>query len=77
MQLDPHDKQFWIRTGVVASALWVGGVVIASATMRDFRWFLGYRHEEFGPATIAAAVGVMMILALTFGIPWIWEKPKA
>lgn len=58
-------KETWLRTGVVASAVWLGGVIIYSVVGRDFYWHSG------GPATISAIVGVAVIFAVCLGIPWI------
>jgi hypothetical protein len=71
------NKQLWNRIGVIASAVWLGIIMISSALSRNFEWFPNsYSNEfkselHFGPAFIVAAVGVAVIVAVCAGVPWI------
>jgi cellulose synthase/poly-beta-1,6-N-acetylglucosamine synthase-like glycosyltransferase len=68
------DRSRWLRIALVASGVWLGGVVIASQVAgSSFRWFpYSYRNNyDFGPAGITAFVGVAVIYILCIGIPWI------
>lgn len=73
-----RDKQVWPRISVVVSAVWLGGVMIASQVSRNFEWFPNsYRNEySLGPAAITAFVGVVVIFIVGFGIPWIFESKR-
>jgi hypothetical protein len=71
------NKTLWTRIGVVASAVWLGTIIIISTQSRNFEWFPNsYTNEfkselHFGPAFIVAAVGVGVIVAICAGVPWI------
>lgn len=69
------NKTFWFRIGTVASALWLGSIIIASELVDDFKWFPHkYRNDfDFGPAPITGLVGLAMICAVCAGVPWIAE----
>jgi hypothetical protein len=70
------NQKLWLRIALVASVAWLGGVVIVSQIgPSDFRWFpYSYRNNyDFGPAGITAIVGVVVILAVCLGIPWIGD----
>jgi hypothetical protein len=58
---------------VIASIVWVGAIIIASVSARDFRWI---RFGDPGPAMIVAFVGVVLICVLCFGVPWIAGATK-
>jgi hypothetical protein len=65
------NKQFWMRTGIIGCAVWLGGVTIISAVSRDFRWVPNSYRDSFGPASITALVGMAVICIVCFGVPWI------
>jgi hypothetical protein len=65
------NKQFWMRTGIVGCAVWLGGVTIISAVSRDLRWLPNSYRDGFGPASITALVGMAVICVVCFGVPWI------
>lgn len=71
------NKSFWRRIAAVASLVWIGGVVIASATNREFGWssrtYVDWgRYGDWpGPAALTAIVGVAVIWTLCLGVPWI------
>jgi hypothetical protein len=72
------NMTMWFRIAVVASAVWVGGTIITSNLIYDFKWF-PYTHRNdysFGPAAITANVGVLVIFAVCLGIPWIAQSYK-
>lgn len=60
--------QLWFRSALVASGVWLAGVTICSAVMRDFAW-TSYR-TDFGPAMVTAIVGVLAIFVICLGVPW-------
>lgn len=71
------DKALWSRIALVASACWLGVIVIVSAISRNFEWFPNsylnpYNYSlHFGPASVTASVGIAVIYAVCVGIPWI------
>jgi hypothetical protein len=71
------NQKLWTRIGVIASAIWLGIIMIISTVSRNFEWFPNsYSNEfkselHFGPAFIVAAVGVALIIAICAGVPWI------
>jgi hypothetical protein len=71
------NKVFWLRVAVIASLVWIGVIVIASATARNFAWAHGYYSSEPGPATITAIAGVLVIWVCCLGIPWISDTTKS
>jgi hypothetical protein len=70
------NKKLWSRIGVIASAVWLGIIIIISTSSLNFEWFPNsYSNEfkselHFGPASIVAAVGVAVIVAVCAGVPW-------
>lgn len=70
------DKALWMRVALILSIVWIGGTIILSQLVHDFRWLApAYRRDEvFGPAGVTAIVGVMVIFAVCAGIPWIADR---
>jgi hypothetical protein len=64
-------RTVWQRIAVIASVVWLGGVLIYSATRRNFAWF-GDRGD-LDPAAITAFVGIIVIVIVCLGVPWIGE----
>lgn len=62
-----------VRIATVASAAWLGVMIIAAQLSRSFDWFPNaYRNSyDFGPGAIVTAVGIAVIFAVCLGIPWI------
>jgi hypothetical protein len=66
------DKTFWNRIGVVTAVVWAGGVAIISGISSNFYWFSNrHYYDPVGPAAITAAIGLVVIYAVTVGVPWI------
>ncbi|HTB01341.1 MAG TPA: hypothetical protein VK804_12760 [Bradyrhizobium sp.] len=63
------DATFWKKAGLIAVVVWCALIAILSAMSRDFRWF-EYRGA-LGPASITAIAGLIIILALCAGVPWL------
>jgi hypothetical protein len=63
------NKSLWRRIAVIASVVWVGVLIIVSVLARTFRW-ANYRGEP-DAAFVLALVGVVLIVVVCFGIPWI------
>jgi hypothetical protein len=61
-------RTVWQRIAVIASVAWLGGVLIYFATSRNFAW-LG----DLDPAAITAFVGIIVIVIVCLGVPWIGE----
>lgn len=78
--MSPSDRSLWIRIGAVASALWLGLILIISTLARDFEWFphsymdAYASHLEIGPAFYVAVIGAGMIWAVCLGLPWIFDR---
>jgi len=73
-EVSKTNQQFWQRVGVVAAGVWVGIIILLSATQRDFEWYRTYVYasqSHIGPAFVVAVVGVLIIAWLAVGIPWI------
>jgi hypothetical protein len=66
------NKALWMRIALIASGVWLGGVIIISANSRNFEWVYQYQRG-LGPAAITAIVGVAVIWVVCLGVPWIAE----
>lgn len=60
----------WRRIGLVASFVWLGGVVICSALVRNFDLVKPYT-SDLGPAAVMAVGGMIVIVVVCLGVPWI------
>ena len=73
----PIMDQFWVRLGLVASAIWLALIFMISSgdagSRHDFVWLEQYGSDTFGPATYYAGAGLAIIWAACLGIPWIIE----
>ncbi len=50
------NKPLWRRLGVIPAAVRLGGIIILSATSRNFQWST-YRGFLDGPAAVTASSG--------------------
>jgi hypothetical protein len=69
------DATFWKRVGLIATVIWCALIAIVSAMSRDFQWF-EYRGA-LGPASITAIAGLIIILVLCAGVPWLLRRPTS
>jgi hypothetical protein len=73
----PIMDQFWVRLGLVASAIWLALIFMISSgdagSRHDFVWLEQYGSDTFGAATYYAGAGLAIIWAACLGIPWINE----
>lgn len=73
------DKQLWMRIALIASGVWLGGVIIVSQIgSSNFRWFPFADRDNYdmGPAGITAFLGISVIYFVCLSIPWIAAKMK-